>query len=208
MKRKWYLKLIGIILLAFMVFLPWSKPVQQYLSIPNEIQTFMSDDSINVPSINKNIKIKSEETTVLKQIDGDKFKQSVVGKENITYTASDIPIKKVNVSVLDDFRVVPGGQSIGINLETMGVLVVGHHQVETDEKTFSPGEEAEIKVGDIILEVDNKKVKKMDEILPLVEKAGKADKALSILLKRGKKEFSTTLQPALDSNESVYRIVY
>ena len=32
------------------------------------------------------------------------------------------PVKKVDVNVLKDFKVVPGGQSIGVKLNTLGVL--------------------------------------------------------------------------------------
>lgn len=34
--------------------------------------------------------------------------------------------------MLKDFKVIPGGQSIGVKINSKGVLVVGYHQVETD----------------------------------------------------------------------------
>ena len=42
-----------------------------------------------------------------------------------------IPVKRVDVQVLSDFKVIPGGQSIGVKLNSKGVLVVGYHQVDT-----------------------------------------------------------------------------
>ena len=32
-----------------------------------------------------------------------------------------LPVKKVDVNVLKDFKVIPGGQSIGVKLNTLGV---------------------------------------------------------------------------------------
>ncbi len=70
------------------------------------------------------------------------------------------PIKQVNVKVLPDFKVVPGGQSIGVKLNTVGVLVVGHHLVETEQGKQSPGETAGIQVGDAITHINGKKSKR------------------------------------------------
>ena len=66
------------------------------------------------------------------------------------------PVKKVDVNVLKDFKVIPGGQSIGVKLNTVGVLVVGHHLVNTEDGKKSPGEIAGIKIGDIITEINGK----------------------------------------------------
>ena len=53
------------------------------------------------------------------------------GKNEMLLEYAGIPIKKVDVRVLKDFRVLPGGQSIGVKLNTVGVLVVGHHLINT-----------------------------------------------------------------------------
>lgn len=53
------------------------------------------------------------------------------GKNEMLLEYAGIPIKKVDVRVLKDFRVIPGGQSIGVKLNTVGVLVVGHHLINT-----------------------------------------------------------------------------
>lgn len=50
-----------------------------------------------------------------------------------------MPIKQVDVNVLPTLKVIPGGQSIGVKLNTVGVLVVGYHLVETENGKKSPG---------------------------------------------------------------------
>ena len=44
------------------------------------------------------------------------------GKNEMFLEFAGIPVKKVDVNVLKDFRVIPGGQSIGVKLNTVGVL--------------------------------------------------------------------------------------
>lgn len=40
------------------------------------------------------------------------------------------------MKVLKDFKVIPGGQSIGVKLNTKGVLVVGHHLIQTEKVKY------------------------------------------------------------------------
>ena len=64
-----------------------------------------------------------------------------------------IPIKKVDVNVLKDFRVIPGGQSIGVKLNTVGVLVVGHHLMNTTN-----GKSLQVKLQELKLEISLQKL--------------------------------------------------
>src|SRR5690625_5841889 len=68
-------------------------------------------------------------------INSSTFFPKETGQSELTYKFAGIPIKKVDLSVLEDKKVVPGGQSVGIQLHTLGVLVVGHHLVNTDRKS-------------------------------------------------------------------------
>ena len=43
------------------------------------------------------------------------------GKAEIVYDFAGFPIKKTKVDVLPDLKVVPGGQSIGVKLHSVGV---------------------------------------------------------------------------------------
>ncbi|CEI84092.1 hypothetical protein J18TS1_40880 [Oceanobacillus oncorhynchi subsp. incaldanensis] len=107
---------------------------------------------------------------------------------------------------LEDVRVVPGGQSIGVQLETKGVLVVGHHQVKMSEGVKSPGEAAKINIGDTIVEINGQKINHMTDIKPIVDHSGKENKKMQIKLKRGDKYIETNLQPIFDKKENAYKI--
>ena len=97
------------------------------------------------------------------------------GKNEMFLELAGFPVKKVDVNVLKDFKVIPGGQSIGVKLNTLGVLVVGHHQVTTTEGKVSPGELAGIQVGDIITEINGQKIEKMSDVAPFVQEAGQSN---------------------------------
>lgn len=109
---------------------------------------------------------------------------------------------------LEDVRVVPGGQSIGVQLETKGVLVVGHHQVKMSEGVKSPGEAAKINIGDTIVEINGQKINHMTDIKPIVDHSGKENKKMQIKLKRGDKYIETNLQPIFDKKKMLTKLVY
>lgn len=196
---------IGIMLLIMMMAAPFYIPLQTYVTIPNNIVTLNDKTPIDLPDLGKAVKVSSTEESVY-ALDSSNFYTNDTGESELVYEAFGMPVKKVDVSVLDDIKVIPGGQSIGVQLETKGVLVVGHHLVNGQEGTASPGEKADIKVGDIILKINNDPIKKMEDIMPYVKKAGENNDSLDLTIKRGKSTMETTLQPVMDQNEKEFRL--
>lgn len=138
-------------------------------------------------------------------------------KVNENYLTADskvIPIKPASNTTDDKFepltreevKLIPGGQSIGVQLQTLGVLVVGHHAVQAEKGTLSPGEDAKVQVGDIIVEINDNPIKDMGEIKPYVTEAGKNKEVLKVTIKRGKETIETSLNPVLDEKDSEYKI--
>lgn len=206
MKQKGNLRIwVGVIFIVAMLVVPFLKPFQQYLSIPNEIVTLNNQAPIIVPSLGSAVQIDSTNESI-HAIDSSEFLTDEVGEGDLIYGVSGLPIKKVNVSVLEDIKIIPGGQSIGVQLHTLGVLVVGHHQVIGGERNSSPGEEAKVKVGDVILKINDHYIKKMEDVKPYVDKAGEDNQALSLTLKRGKETIKTKLKPELDYKDNQYRL--
>ncbi|WP_079708548.1 SpoIVB peptidase [Paraliobacillus ryukyuensis] len=198
---------LGILLLVTFLSMPFIKPIQTYLAIPEHITVFNNDqETINLPEVKHATTAVAQSDRVIEAMDTSKFKTLDQGKSNIVYQVANIPVKKVNVDVLKDYKVIPGGQSVGVNLQTLGVLVVGHHLISTEEGEKSPGENADIQVGDIITKVNDKQIKNMEEITPLVNKAGESNKPLQFTIKRDEKTLEKELTPALDKDEDAYRI--
>lgn len=205
MKKKHLVRIsLGIFLFLFVLILPFMSPVQQYLSIPNEIITTNHQSPLQIPLVSESVSLHAEESE--QAIDSENFYPKSNESTNILYEFAGIPIKKVHVSVLEDIKVIPGGQSIGVRLHTLGVLVVGHHRVTSENETFSPGDDAHVKVGDIILEINDQPIEKMKEVKPIVEAAGKNNTPLHLTIKRGNETIETKLQPIFNEREKEYQI--
>jgi stage IV sporulation protein B len=201
-------KIIGGILLVSLTSILFFHPFQAYLTIPKNItvfkgQQFTFDKAAPVAAVlamhNKSISLKQEEHSI-------SLSAKNPGNSEMLLEFAGIPIKQVDVSVLKDFKVIPGGQSIGVKLNTVGVLVVGHHLVNTEEGKKSPGEIAGIKVGDIITEINGTKINKMSDVAPFVQNAGQSGQPLNMVISRETGKFTTKLTPLKDAGEETYKL--
>lgn len=201
-------KIIGGILLVSLISLIFFQPLQQYLAIPKSITVFEGQDytfqkaapvTAFLASHNSKVSLNQEKNSV--SVNANEH-----GKNVMLLEYAGIPIKKVDVQVLKDFRVIPGGQSIGVKLNTVGVLVVGHHLINTENGKKSPGEIAGIKVGDIITEINGNKIEKMTDVAPFVQSAGQDGKPLNLVISRESGKFTTKLTPLKDKGENTYKL--
>ncbi|MCM3566672.1 SpoIVB peptidase [Neobacillus mesonae] len=207
MKIETIRKIIGGILLVSLISIIFFQPLRQYVSIPKSVTMFEGQDykiqkAAPVTAVlqsNSNISLNQEKNAV-------SLEARATGKNEMLLEYAGIPIKKVDVKVLKDFRVIPGGQSIGVKLNTVGVLVVGHHLVNTANGKKSPGETAGVKVGDIITEINGNKIEKMTDVAPYVQAAGKDKKALDLVISRENGKFKTKLTPLKDKGENSYKL--
>ncbi len=103
-------------------------------------------------------------------------------------------------------KIYPGGQSIGVKIHTAGVLVVGHHLVETATGEQSPGEIAGIEVGDVITQINGTKIESLEDVSKFVKTSGKTGETLNMSINRSKRVFKTKLIPLKDKNDHAYRI--
>lgn len=110
------------------------------------------------------------------------------------------------VAASAEAEVVPGGQSIGIRLHAAGVLVVGYHLVQCGRQAISPGEQAHVRVGDVIVSVNGRHVRKVEQIAPLIAAAGRAGHPLDVVVHRKGRSVHTSLRPLFDEETGTYRI--
>src|SRR5699024_2757633 len=116
--------LTGILLLITVLAVPFIAPVNHYLSIPNQIVAFDNpSEPISMPALGDNVSLASPDGS-MQAIDSTKFYAKETGNNELIYEAAGLPLKKVDVSVLEDIRVVPGGQSVAVEHHTVGVHVV------------------------------------------------------------------------------------
>lgn len=86
-----------------------------------------------------------------------------------------------------------GGQVVGIQIRTEGVLVAGTGTVETAGGSVSPAEEAGVRQGDVIVELAGRKVGSAGEFIAAVEALDGERAELRVL--RGGKPLLLTVQP-------------
>ncbi|MCM3571811.1 MULTISPECIES: SpoIVB peptidase [Mesobacillus] len=207
MKKDFLRKFIGGILLVSLIALGFAKPVQEYLSIPGDITIFEGQKlDFQANAIQVTAPVKDSSIEVNQQGETLTLEAKRHGKDEMVLELAGFPVKKVDVNVLKDFKVRPGGQSIGVKLNTVGVLVVGHHQVQANEGRVSPGEKAGIKKGDIITEINGQQIEKMADVGPFVKQAGEDGKPLDVVIKRENEKVKTKLQPEKDVNENTYKL--
>ncbi|MGE8204462.1 SpoIVB peptidase [Heyndrickxia sp. NPDC080065] len=208
MKIEFLRKMLGGFLLVSLCLLGFSKPFQDYLHIPTHI-TLFEGDGINITKavrVSAKVFANGESVDVSAQKQSINIKGNSAGEGEVFLEYAGIPIKKVDVNVIKDFKIIPGGQSIGVKLNTLGVLVVGHHLVETKTGKISPGEKAGIKVGDIITSINGEKIENMSDVAPIVEKAGEDGRQLNITIQREQEIIRTNLNPEKDQSEQSYKL--
>lgn len=203
MKKIKLRKTVGAILLVLLFSAAFYPPLQQYIQTPDHVILFEGqhyDVPTSMPVISMDddvISFSNDNKTII----GKKAK-----KTSIDFGINGFPLKTMEVTVLPKLKVVPGGQSIGVRVKTNGVLVVGHHLVETEDGELSPGEVAGIEVGDTILNVNGMKIKEMNEMNAIVQEAGEKQKALQIEIKRDGEILKKEFLPVKEKGSDKYRI--
>lgn len=118
-----------------------------------------------------------------------------------------IPLKKINVDILPNLYLMPGGHSIGVLLRTEGVMVVGHSPVIHRQigATF-PARDADIRVGDLILSVNDVQVATDQQLSSLLSKLCSRESKLFLTIKRGEQTLKKVVYPQYCMETKSYRL--
>ncbi len=115
-------------------------------------------------------------------------------------------IKKVKVRLLVDTDVYVGGETVGFNLYSEGLICVGSNAVVTSEGVSEPIVDSGIAEGDVILKIDNieiENISDLDRIINLEEKQGKE---ITLTIKRGEEIFELKTTPVFDLISRKYKL--
>ncbi len=107
-----------------------------------------------------------------------------------------LPLKSVDVEVLEPKMLIPGGFPVTIKLFTEGVLVVGLGEVDTEDGKESPGEQAGLALNDVIEAVDGQAVSSIEDITAIVQQNG--SEALVIDFVGEGEDFESSFSPDID----------
>ena len=103
-----------------------------------------------------------------------------------------------NVFAYSDY-IIAGGQNIGIELKSNGVLIVGTYKIGEND----PAKKANLQKGDKITHINGKEVHSIEEMLNVLELSPAKDE-IKITYQRAEETKETTLQLVQDS-ESIYK---
>lgn len=109
-----------------------------------------------------------------------------------------------SVSVVSERVLIPGGQSVGVQMDVKGVLVVGLEEITTSDGTIvNPGMDAGLEIGDMILAVNGTKVYKAKEVEELVNQI---QDTIKLKVKRKNRTFNIELTPVINKEDGLYKL--
>lgn len=121
---------------------------------------------------------------------------NIISEEKITLSLFNlINIKDLSVTTIEQTRVVPLGNTIGLKLYSSGVLVIGMAEIEGER----PYENSGIKTGDLIISVNEKQITTTEELVKCVNNSN--GKIINITYIRDGQEYNTSIEPAITLNE-------
>ena len=113
------------------------------------------------------------------------------------------PLKRVDVSYLDDVQLCPGGTPFGAKIFSEGLLVTGFGEVDTPDGARRPAYEAGIRVRDLILKINAQPVATAEDMARLIAESG--GEPLEITVRRGEDVHTVTVTPLYSVAEGEYR---
>ena len=109
-----------------------------------------------------------------------------------------LPIKKVDIHVINDCELIPMGTTIGIYMHSEGVLIVGLAEFETgDGEKVSPSQSL-LKSGDYVIAVNGEPVNEKEELIQRIESC--EGEELSLTVRRGKERIIVSVKPKRNIN--------
>jgi stage IV sporulation protein B len=116
-----------------------------------------------------------------------------------------IPYRNVKIYVVSKVKVIPGGQSIGVRLNTDGVLIVGTTEItDSDTKIHNLALSSGIRIGDTLVKINNIKVQNASHVSEIVRESNGGE--LSLTIKRDNKEFVVNVNPIKSEQDGEYRL--
>lgn len=211
----------GIVLALLFVGLCVSPPLRQLLCLPDRTELVVGEsftiflplprrfmDHLGFKVEERHKKALGQAVTIERMAGGYQLKALRPGSVGVTLRFFGyIPVKSMLVESFLPCKVTAGGHSIGILLQSKGIMVVGFAPIVVpDRGKIYPAREAGVRIGDIILEVNGKKVSTEGNLAQLVDKAGAGHKTLCLKIKRKENEMVLTVRPRYCWETGRYRI--
>lgn len=115
-----------------------------------------------------------------------------------------IPVKTVEVNVVDRKLVTVSGAPFGIKMFTDGLVVVGMSDIPTDSGRKNPAKDAGVEIGDILKTFNGTKLTTNEQLAELMQENGGS--VIKVEAERDGDPFTADLQPVRSSGDDQYRL--
>jgi len=201
-RRKRHNRAACFLLVALMAGYACASPGAENISaIPSRLSlTAGSNMSLNLALPVSAVLDSGDTQAKIRQKDGaiDISAGDVSGKANLIFRLLGIlPVKEVEVNVSEEKILIPGGKTVGIALETEGLIVIGTSDIGAQQ---SPAGEAGLRPGDIITHVNGTAVNDVDSLSALL-----GDEA-RLCISRNGESMNVDVDPVMDRRDDKYKI--
>jgi len=214
---------IGIIISLLIMLLCLTQPVQTILTLPDNQKLVVGEDneiSLKLPRVllnkinmqidgaSQNVFASYQDPPVMvsQESSGYRIKAIKPGQVNVSLKLLGyIPLKTIQIESLPPRRVIAGGHSIGVMLQSNGIMVVGHAAITTEDgKKVYPARDQGLEIGDLILAVDGNIVNNENDLARVID--AKNGQEVDLTVKRDHKTFQVTVKPVHCAETNRYRV--
>ncbi len=114
-----------------------------------------------------------------------------------------IPLKTVKVDVISDMQVVPCGNTIGVKINTDGVMVLGTGYVNSEDGNSYEPSKGIIKSGDLILQANDVKLENKEQLIEQIEKSN--GNPINLEIKRDDEVVQASINPIKSVDDKLYK---
>ena len=140
---------------------------------------------------------------------GTLAKDGTVSATRSSYSANvsmlNVPIKKVNVNVIQNCALIPCGTPVGVKMYADGLEILRSESfVNTEGKSVSPCDSIPFKKGDVITEVNGNRVKTINQFSKEISR--NKDNVATLKIQNSKKTYTATVVPQKEKGKNQYRV--
>ncbi|MDR0957851.1 MAG: SpoIVB peptidase [Clostridiales bacterium] len=115
-----------------------------------------------------------------------------------------VTVKNVSLDILPDEEVIPCGMTVGVNIASSGIMVLGLDSVETTEgRSIKPAEKL-LKAGDVIISANGVNLSSKEEFIKIIEACD--GKSVALKIKRDSKTTDISVMPQKSATDGKYKV--
>jgi len=205
-RRKGLKIAVAVVGLAFFILYGcyWMK-----YNVPSEIKLLQGQEKQFDFSVPMEVSIRDEEAIGVLYVNSEPLSEEVIDidlQEPFSVSSQSlgeyevllklfgfIPIKEISVEVIEEPEVIPGGNVVGLQIETDGILVLGTGEVVLKDGTTAEPAKGLLRSGDYIIGVNGKTGISREEFIDSI-----GVEQMELMINRGGEQMMVEIQPVQD----------